>query len=412
MLKMVKVSFFQDEFRTIAALAARISQEPFETGSIQDLFEKCLADKKGSKEFINSIVSRGHLIPGDMLPYAIGLEHITRFAAIYFWRLVNVYNLIFGAGIEASLRVIKPNRYIEFVSKFAKKAFRVYEEAIEIGVLNQDARYMIPEGTLTRMVFSAPPRYLLKIANSLIDTPLNELRNIGKEIKRIVEEKFGLIMPEEKSLSKWNFWGEKDIKEGVFLNYEGEIESMSFSMGFDLSLSGLAQLVRQRQSFCLAEPLEQAARRGEFVIPSDFPEEVRENYLKLAKEARQIQLKLIKNRNPAFVYFLLLGQGTRVNIYGNSFGVLDSSRARSEGVAQWEIRNQFGIPLTESLLRYPELQKQIGPRCWREKRCIEPPTFKKKKNICKAYQKEKGNWQGTLEELIDVLREPRKTFFV
>jgi len=409
---MVKVSFFQDEFRTIAALAARISQEPFETGTIKDLFENCLADKEGSRELVNSIVKRGHLIPGDMLPYAIGLEHITRFAAIYFWRLVNVYNLIFGAGIEASLRVIKPNRYIEFVSEFAKKAFEAYEEAIEMGVLNQDARYMIPEGTLTRMVFSAPPRYLLKIAHSLIDTPLNELRNIGKGIKRIVESEFGLIMPEEKSPSKWNFWGEKDIKDEVFLNYTGETESMSVRMAIYLSLSGFAQLVRQRQISCIMESLEQAARRGEFVVPPDFPEEVRKSYLKLAEEARQIQLKLIEKRNPAFVYFLLLGQGTRANIYGNSFGILDSSRARSEGVAQWEIRNQFGIPLTESLLRYPELQEQIGPRCWREKRCIEPPTFKKTKNICKAYQKEKGNWQGTLKELLDVLREPRKTFFV
>ena len=412
MLKMVKVSFFQDEFSAIAALAARISQEPFETGSIQDIFEKCLADKKGSKEFINSIVSRGHLIPGDMLPYAIGLEYITRFAAIYFWRLVSVYNLIFGAGIEASLRVIKPNKYIEFVSKFAKKAFRVYEEAIEMGVLNQDVRYIIPEGTLTRMVFSSPPRYLLKIANSLTDTPLNELRNIGKGIKRIVENEFGLITPEEKSLSKWNFWGEKGIKDEIFFNYQGDIESMSVSMGIDLSLSGFAQLVRQRQFLCAMEPLEQVALRGEFVVPPDFPEEIRESYVKLAKEAKQIQLELIEKRNPAFVYFLLLGQGARANIYGNSFGILDSSRARSEGVAQWEIRNQFGIPLTESLLKYPELQEQIGPRCWREKRCIEPPTFKKTKNVCKVYQKVKGNWQGTLKDLLDVLREPRKTFFV
>jgi thymidylate synthase ThyX len=170
---MVKISFFEGEFVAISALAAKVSQEPFESGSLKDLYESCLDNIEDCKSFINSVVARGHLIPGDISTNAVGLEYISRFAAIYIWRLVNVYNLIFGAGIEASLRVIEPKEYLEFVSKFAERTFKVYREAIDMGALNQDARYLIPEGVLTRMVFSAPPRYLLKIASSLIGSPLD-----------------------------------------------------------------------------------------------------------------------------------------------------------------------------------------------------------------------------------------------
>jgi len=107
------------------------------------------------------------MILSDFLPYVVTLEDISRFGAIYLRRNVNVHNLISGAGIEASLRVVRPNRYNEIVSDLGKIAFQVYQKAIDLGVLEQDARYMLPEGTLTRMIFSAPPRYLIKLANAL-----------------------------------------------------------------------------------------------------------------------------------------------------------------------------------------------------------------------------------------------------
>jgi hypothetical protein len=219
-------------------------------------------------------------------------------------------------------------------------------------------------------------------------------------------------MPEEKPLSNWNFWGKEDVKDGVHLNYQDMVESISVNMGVSGSLSMFAQLVRQRQFLCNIEPLEQTARRGEFVVPPNFPKELKDIYQELAKEAKQEQIELIEKRNPAFVYFLLLGQRTKANVYGNSFGVLDSSRARSEGVAQWEIRNQFGIPLTRELLKYQELTDKIGPRCWREGMCTEPSTFKKKKGFCPVYALE-GKWKKkSLVELLEILSEPHEKFIV
>jgi len=366
-----------------------------------------------SKELVNRIMKEsGHMIFGDFLPYAITLEDISRFAAIYLWRNVNSQNLVFGAGIEASFRVVKPNRFNEIVGTFGKMAFEAYEKAINLGVSEQDARYMLPEGTLTRMIFSAPPRYLVKLGNALKNTPLAELREIGEKIIALITEKFGLEIPEEKLSSEWKFWGQTYIEQKIYLDYNRAIHSLSLNGGIKGSLSMYAQLVRQRQILCDIEPLEGIARKGRFVIPPTFNRDLKEYYREIAGQAKQKQTELIENRDPNFVYFLLLGQEVKAMIYGKGSGVIETSKSRSEGVAQWEIRNIVGIPITGELAKYPELQKEIGPRCWREERCIEPATFKTKKQICRAFELSGGNWQGNLEELLETLKESYEAFTI
>lgn len=437
---MVKVGFLEDEPAILAAVGVKVSQTPFEKGSIQELYEECRGkkleeeakklDKKkpeearklreevrkrveASKKLVNQIMIKyKHLILGDFLPYAITLEDISRFGAIYLWRNVNVHNQIFGAGIEASFRVIKPNRYNEVVSDLGKMAFDTYDKAISLGVPKQDARNMLPEGTLTRMIFSGPPRYLVKLANFLKNTPLPEPKEIGEKSEALVIEKFGLEVPQETQVSEWKFWGKEEIKEGISLDYEGKAHSISLNMGTRGSLAMYAQLVRQRQILCEIEPLEGIARTGRFVIPPSFPEEVTEEYMEIAKIAKAKQLELIEKKDPNFVYFLLLGQEAKSMIYAKGSGVLETSRARSEGVAQWEIRNKVGIPITAKLAKYQGLRKEIGPRCWREGICLEPPTFKTKKSVCRAFQIAGGNWKGSLEELLEALREPYETFTI
>jgi hypothetical protein len=410
---MVKVGYLEDEPVILAAVAAKISRTPFEKGDIQKLYEESRENREKSKELVNRIMREsGHMIFGDFLPYAITLEDISRFAAIYLWRNVNVHNLVFGAGIEASFRVIKPNRYNKIVSDLGKETFEIYKWALENSIPEQDARYLLPEGTLTRMIFSAPPRYLIKLANSLKRAPLPELKEIGGEVTALITKKFGLKILREKLPSAWKLWGNEDIKEGISIDYRGKFHSISLNMGIKGSLSMYAQLVRQRQILCDIEPLEQIAKKGRFVIPPTFNRDLKEYYREIAGQAKQKQMELIEKRDPNFVYFLLLGQEAKSMIYGKGSGVIETSRARSEGVAQWEIRNVVGIPLTMELAKYPELRKQIGPRCWREKRCIEPATFKTKKQICRAFELSGGNWQGTLEELLETLTESYQTFLI
>lgn len=410
---MVKIGFLEDEPVILAAVGAKISQTSFEKGSIQKLYEECRENKEESKKLVNAIMGKyGHMIFGDFLPYALTLEDISRFAAFYLWRNVNVHNLMFGGGVEASFRVIKPNKFREIVEDFGKSAFKTYEEALQLGVPEQDARYLLPEGTLTRMIFTAPPRYLIKLANSLKNASLPELEEIGEKIEGLIKEKFGLEIPEETLPSKWEFWGKKEIEQQIHLDYSGKVHSISLNMGIKGSLAMLSQFVRQRLLLCEIEPAEEIAKNSTFVIPPTFPAEIIEKYRKIALQAKGKQIELIKKKDQNFVYFMLLGQEAKAIVYGKGAGIIETSKARSEGVAQWEIRNALGIPITKELAKYKELEREIGPRCWREKRCIEPATFKTKKAICKAFLKSKGNWQGTLEELLKILQEDYKTFSV
>ncbi len=410
---MVKIGFIQDEPIICAALGVQVSQTPFEKGDIKTLYKQCLDDKEKSKKLVNMIMNNHkHMILGDFLPYVITLEDISRLGAIYLWRNVNIQNLIFGAGIEASLRVIRPNRYKDVVSDLGKEAFKVYERALELEVPEGDARYVLPEGTLTRMIFSAPPRYLVKLANTLKIQELEELKEIGENISKIVKDNFGLEVPEETMPSTWNFWGNRKVNKVGSHKNENDIHSVSLNKEVNGSLAMHAQLVRQRQFLCEIEPLEKISRKGKFVIPPSFPEEIKKQYKEVAEKAKEKQLNLMKEKDLNFVYSILIGQEASAMIYGKGSGVIETSKSRSEGVAQWEIRNKVGIPVTRELMGFEDLRKEIGPRCWREGICIEPTTFKTKKSICPAFYKSKGKWEGTLEELLKTLEVSDETFSV
>lgn len=411
---MVKVNFIEDEPYVLAATGVKISQSPFEK-SLEDIYEECRENPEKSKKLVNGIIKKHeHRILEDFLPYAVTLDELSRLASIYLWRNVNAPNLVYGAGIEASLRVVEPREFVSGIENFGKKTYEAYQRAVkDFKVPNQDARYMIPEGTLTRMIFSAPPRYLNKLANFLANTPLNELRKIGKEFKEIVERKFG-IEDEEKVPSFWRFWGEGngigERTETKISTLGGDPYSTSLNARVSGSLSMYAQLVRQRQFLCNPEPLESIARKKRFVLPSSFPEEVKKDYEEIAEEASEKQAELIDNKDPGFAHYLLLGQEAKAKVYGKGQGVLETSRSRGCGVAQWEIRSKVGVPITRELASHENIRDEIGPRCWREGRCLEPATFKEKLSECPVYISE-GKWEDkSLEGILELLEEPTQSF--
>ncbi|MEA2065751.1 MAG: hypothetical protein U9O65_01405, partial [Thermotogota bacterium] len=63
----------------------------------------------------------------------------------------------------------------EVVGDFGKQAFGLYEKILEEEVPGQDARYVIPESALTRVIFAISPRYLLKLHNILKNSPVKSL---------------------------------------------------------------------------------------------------------------------------------------------------------------------------------------------------------------------------------------------
>jgi hypothetical protein len=176
-----------------------------------------------------------------------------------------------------------------------------------------------------------------------------------------------------------------------------------------------ADLVRQRQQLCNIESLEGIVERGTFVVPPSFSKEIRESYENIAYKAKEEQMRMVRKRNRGFVYSLLLGQQAFANIYAKGAGVIESSKARVDGVVYPELRSNFGIPLTRRLAKYSDLKKLVGPLCWRERKCIEPPALKTKENICPVYPvfiRAKGKWEKPLSEILNLLGEDCGTFKV
>ncbi|MEM5766156.1 MAG: FAD-dependent thymidylate synthase [Candidatus Aenigmatarchaeota archaeon] len=418
---MVEVSFLTDEPYILGALGAKISQSPL-SKSIDELYRECKDDEKASKKLVQDIIKKyNHMILADFSSQAIVIDGLTRFAALYLWRNVNVENQVYAAGIETSLRVVKIDkntRHHPIANCLWDKSIDIYREAIEQNIPQQDARYVLPEAIYTRIILSSPPRYLFKIGNSLEEAPLQELQTIGRKINEIIEKETGMIS-EEKVLSRWDFFGGsgEDIKEKVDIHvskYSSEkVDPYSISMIMYLkgSLALFAQLVRQRLNLCVIEPLENIAYKGKFVVPPSFGDEIMKKYREFAKEANELQMRMIENshvKDPSFVYLLLLGQQADARLYGSGYGLIDLSKERSEGVAQWEIRSKVGIPVTKELAKFQEIRNKIGPRCYREGRCIEPLTFKTKMAICPSFKVAGGKWDRSLEELLDLLDESSK----
>ncbi len=412
MEKKLKVELLKEHPAILAAVAAKVSRAPLDEGSIKDIFEKTKKEPEKAKKLVGRVLNYGHMIPADFGGFAIALENISRLAAVYIWRNVNTQNFVFGAGIEASLRLVKANRYKETIDDdLGSEIFEAYEKLLDLDIPTQDARYVLPEATLTRMVFSAPPRYLIKLANSLIKTPLQELQKIGKRIKNLVGNYF-LEIPEEPQISQWKFWGkEKDTKSKIDLDFQNSIHSLSLNMDVEGSLSMYAQLVRQRQLLCSINSLESIVGDAKFSIPPTFNKKAEEIYKGIAKKILEKQKELVKEKDPNFAYWLLLGQRAKAKIFGKGIGVLNTSRARSEGVAQWEIRKEVGIKLTRELIKkYPQFKEKVGPHCWRKGFCKEDGTFKTKEATCPAFKKWGGKKPSSLKECLDTLEEKYEIF--
>lgn len=382
-----KVNFLEDDWIFLAATAARISQSSFEK-KIEELYQSEKENEEKSLQRVKKIVEQyHHLILGDFSNFGIAIENTTRLASLYFWRMINKENLIFGAGIETSQRVVSPIDFHFSLTEFGAKTLVFYQKLInEFKIPPEDARYILPLGVFTRLFFSAPPRYLAKIASELEISPLLELRKIGEKISKIIKEKFKVNFPREKLISTWNFWGKEEINEKIKIRNHRNLYFLAIKMGIKGSLAMFHQLVRQRGILVVIEPLEAISENSEFIVPPTFSKEALEIYKELAKEAKENQKKLIKRGDPSFAYFLLLGQRARAKIYGFSFGILEAIKNRLHGTAQWEIRNTFAIPLFKKILKLnSELKEFLFPPCQIEGKCFEPLLFRIKKSVCPIF---------------------------
>ncbi|MEM1577461.1 MAG: FAD-dependent thymidylate synthase [Candidatus Pacearchaeota archaeon] len=405
----MKIKFLEENEVIIRGIAAKISQSPLEK-SIDEIYDEVKRNENETKELINKIVEKyKHLIFLDFFNQAIIFDNISRLAAIYLWRNVNSLNEIFGCGIEASFRIVKPERFV-FEDELFYEAKEIYNKAIEKGIKEQDARYLLPEATLTRLIFSSPIRYYQKLASAFKKIKLDEFQEIGNKIEEIVKQKDIPIL-DEKLPSEWRIYGYwKNEKDKIEIKIKDkDINSIYLYANISGSLAMFAQLVRQRLNLTIIQPFNKIVEDAEFVIPPSFDEELIYLYKNFAKKIHKKQKELMEIGDSNFVYYLLLGQKARGKLYGCGNSIIKISQVRACGSSQWEIRNSIGLPIFEKLKKYNI--DNIGPLCYREGTCIEPTTFKTKKGYCKIFNEFNGLF-GNLnsKDIINKLKEKYQTF--
>jgi thymidylate synthase ThyX len=402
---MVKVSLLRSKPYLLAAIGLRLTRAPLDR-PIEEIEREFESEEK-AKRFVRKVYSYGHRIPADFCSHALVVDRISRAGSIYGWRNVNSLSLLYGAGLETSFRWVEPSDCIAGAKTLWREEKEAYLKALQEGIPKEDARFLLSEGTLTRIIWSMPPRYLGKLANAYKIFPLEEFVSIGKRMEKLIEEEFDLRI-EEKPTSEWRCWGrweeeERDIRV-TFSRDPGEerpnLHSLSLEMRVQGSMSLYAQLVRERQFLAQIEPWESISRKRCFVLPPSL-EKIEEIYKEIAEKAVKEQEKLLEQRNPNFIYQILLGQQAIARLHAKSAGIVETARARSCYAAQWEIRSKLGLPLAEKIARYGF---KAGPRCWVEKSCREP---KKVKEGCPAF---KRIGKLRLEELLRMLEQRSRTF--
>lgn len=361
---MLELYVIEDNPWIIRAFATALTREKGEWQRIQR--EKQEAGIEACREYVSRIYQKfGHLITIEFGNRAIVMDGISRISALYTWRNINVFEQIYGSGLERSLRIQEPPFVCAdmVAQSMYEGALGPYLRAEERGVPIEDRRYFLPEGICTTMVLNFPygsERYFAKLANSY-RWSIKEHTQLRDGLKSIVEKELGFF-PQEKPVSTWELKGEFEEEKSVSLNKNPFSSNINLSL--DASLSLYAQLVRNRMGNTEIEPILQTVSRANYEIPPSFDVETIKEYKELAEKATRRQIREIEIGNPNFVYYTLLGQKARGVFHINGPGAKYVARERACGAAQWEIRNKVGIPLAKML--------NSNTKCYEEKKCTEP----------------------------------------
>lgn len=410
---MVEVTLVEDNPWVIRATATRLTQDSMDWRTIlEEEKGRPLADCiKYIKRVAGEVVYReggektrkgyGHPIAAEFGNRAIVLDGISRISALYLWRNINALSELYCDGLERSFRVQRPPfRCIDEESTaLYELGLDAYAKGAERGIPTEDLRYVFPEGLLTTVMLNAPvgtERYFAKLVNAFGKWPLKEHEELGNGVKKIIEEEFDFFS-EETPTSEWEMW-EREWDEKDMIILAKNLSSSIINKTVDGSLSLYAQLVRQRMGNTEIEPLENIVRRPRFEVPYKFDEEMQRAYREIATKAVEVQMRHVEQKDPNFVYNILLGQKARAVFHTVGNNGQSTAKARCCGTAQWEIRNKIGIPLAESL--------GMGAKCYENKICREPPKSKEKCPI-------KGDWTKlSREEGRERLRVPLSDFEV
>ncbi len=164
----VELLSYTPEPDRVVALSARLCYSKI---GISELAEKLTEDK--IRDLINRLRSSGHLSPFEHASFTFGIEGISRVTSHQLVRhRIASYSQQSQRYVKMSNGefVIPPSvkknpSALELVSSLNDTALSVYNKLIQLGIPEEDARYVLPQGITTKIIVTMNARELLHFFN-------------------------------------------------------------------------------------------------------------------------------------------------------------------------------------------------------------------------------------------------------
>lgn len=164
----VELLSYTPEPDRLVALSARLCYSKI---GISDLAEKITEGKV--RELLNRLKSSGHLSPFEHANFTFGIEGISRVTSHQLVRhRIASYSQQSQRYVKMSKgefvippSIKKDSSAVELVRNFNETALALYDKLIQLGIPEEDARYVLPQGITTKIIVTMNARELLHFFN-------------------------------------------------------------------------------------------------------------------------------------------------------------------------------------------------------------------------------------------------------
>lgn len=412
----------------VCASAARISTT---AGDAHEIFENARGNPK-NRALIGKVLGSGHKSLVEHAVFTIALRDVSVFVEQFF--------------IECRLAsfTVKSRRYVDFshlgyyiprslegedlalYRRYMDGLFAAYGDLLEAGVPREDARFLLPYAFHSNFYCTLNARELCRVLREIQygrGREVPELRSLGEELIRQLEEWFPCLLPELQPLG-----GEAPAEEETGLRcsagapvyltreeagavtllnapaeprklleaahrvrYPGdagplrvedllrsrrprELEQLAYTFTVsDITLSGVTHLVRHRMQ-SIVVPSIRSVDHSRLIVP-DTVAAVPALLARYREAAETAHAAVLRIRGGALErhrqYFALSGNMMDVMTTMNARELQWFIRLRSCSRAQWEIRDIAVELLRQLRPGFPELFGRFGPGCFADGRCPE-----------------------------------------
>ncbi len=182
----------------LVALAARLCYSPVSIGDLQQEISR-----KDVRDLVDRVLSMGHASVLEHVTLTYGVEGISRATshqlvrhriASYSQQSQRYVAAAFGYVTPPSLGRRKGDRMAERFRRHMKKSAELYQEMLEAGIPAEDARFVLPNATGTKILISMNARELHHFfALRVCRRAQWEIREMAKRMLAIAYEKAPLL---------------------------------------------------------------------------------------------------------------------------------------------------------------------------------------------------------------------------